>query len=134
MGSGEISIKFIEIFSCCDFFWHLGGIYLFIVFSLLFVDRSSFDFPSQLASQKPPKSTKIVKKSMPRCLPMLRSLFHRFLMDFCSNFGPPESKIINILLENKCFLGFRPFQLNLTTLRFRCPICLHFGAKLAPKN
>ena len=36
-------------------------------------------------------------------------------------------------MENKYFLGFRPFQLNLTTMRFRCPTCLHFGAKLAPK-
>ena len=31
------------------------------------------------------------------------------------------------------FLDVRPFQFNLTTMRFGCPTCLHFGAKLAPK-
>ena len=39
-----------------------------------------------------PKSTKIAQKSMPRCLPMLNSFFDRFLIDFCSQLGPPEPK------------------------------------------
>ena len=29
---------------------------------------------------------------MPRCLPILNSFFDRFLIDFCSQLGPPEPK------------------------------------------
>ena len=85
-GVGEISINFIEIFSCCDFFGILVA-FIFSSFFVAFFDRSWIDVPSQLASQNPLKSIKIVKKSMPRCLPMLRSLFHRFLIDFLQDNG-----------------------------------------------
>ena len=40
-----------------------------------------------------PKSTKIDQKSMPRCLPLLTSFFDRFLIDFCSQLGPPEPNL-----------------------------------------
>ena len=40
-----------------------------------------------------PKSTKIVQKSMPRCLPMLNSLFDQFLIDFGSQLGSPEPNL-----------------------------------------
>ena len=42
-------------------------------------------------------------------------------------------QLLKFYWKNRCFLGFRPFQLNLTTMRFRCPTSLHFGAKLGPK-
>ena len=37
-----------------------------------------------------PKSIKIHEKSMPRCLPIMTSFFDRFLIDFCSQLGPPN--------------------------------------------
>ena len=36
------------------------------------------------------KSTKIHKKSMPRCLPILTPFFDRFLIGFYFQLGPPE--------------------------------------------
>ena len=67
------------------------------------------------------KSIKIDQISMPRCLSMLRSLFHRCLIHVCSNFGPPKSQnILKSDWKNLFVFGVRPFHLNLTTMRFGC--------------
>ena len=90
-------------------------------FFVAFFDRSWLDFPSQLVSQNPQKSIKIVKKTMPRCLPMLRSLFHRFLMDLCSNFRPPESKNYENSIGRIVLVGFSPFSVKLNNNAFSMP-------------
>ena len=59
---------------------------------------------------------------------ILSSIFDWFLFQFARIL-----KLKEFDWKNKYLLGFRPFQLNLTTMRFRCPTSLHFGAKLAPK-
>ena len=67
---------------------YLDGLLFFITFSISFlIDVCPIFDPNLL-----PKSTKIAQKSMPRCLPMLNSFFDRFLIDFCSQLGPPEPK------------------------------------------
>ena len=60
--------------------------FLASVFQCLF--GSIFD--PNLAPTWPPKPTKIHEKSMPRCLPIMTSFFDRFLIDFCSQLGPPN--------------------------------------------
>ena len=61
---------------------------------------------------------------------VVSSIFDRCLLQFWTT---RIQKLLKFYWKNKYVLGFRPFQLNLTTMRFRCPTCLHFGAKLAPK-
>ena len=73
------------------------------VFNGLF-DRSWLDFPCQLGSTWPPKSTKIHEKSMPRGLPKLSSFFNGLLMDFWCQLQPPEpSKSLFSLGKTKFF-------------------------------
>ena len=43
-----------------------------------------------MAPTWPSKSTKIHEKSIPRCLPIMTSFCDRFLIDFCSQLGPPN--------------------------------------------
>ena len=45
-----------------------------------------------MAPTWPSKSTNINEKSMPRCLPIMISFFDRFLVDFCSQLGPPNQE------------------------------------------
>ena len=47
-------------------------------------------FDPNMAPTWPSKSTKIHEKSMPRCHPIMTSFFDRFLIDFCSQLGPPN--------------------------------------------
>ena len=78
-----------------------------------------------MAPTWPSKSTKIHEKSMPRCLPIMTSFFDRFLIDFCSQLGPPNP-------ENS-----RPHSCE-STIFLKSHFDVHmdfgfdFGANLAP--
>ena len=125
--------NFNNIFPCCDF---LGILVAFIFSSFFRCFFSSilvrFSFPTCLS-----KTTKIHQhrqnidaKMSSHVEVVVSSIFDKFLLQFWT------TRIQNLLKfhwKNIYFLGFRPFQLNLTTMRFRCPACLHFGAKLVPK-
>merc|ERR1712115_6054 len=88
---------FFFFFSVSPLFLSLSSVLACLCLSCLVLARVSL--PPWL-----PKSTKIDEKSMPRCLPMLTSFFDRFLIDFYSQLGPPESSKYRFFLrKNKVF-------------------------------
>jgi hypothetical protein len=94
-------------------------------------DRSWLDFPCQLGSTWPPKSTKIHEKSMPRGLPKLSSFFNGFLMDFWCQLQPPEpSKSLFFLRENEVFSKNHPSKLASIFDAIWVPTWLHFPFKI----
>ena len=96
-------------------------------------------FDPNLAPTWPPKSTKINEKSMPRCLPKMTSFFDRFLIDFCSQFGPPEpQKSLKFYCFFNVFLIFGVLNIRSILGSIWVPTWLHFGSpnprKSAPKS
>ena len=91
------------------FFLFFRYIFLFFLFSLLFTSFTGIGVGSSapallfrclfgpifarfLTPTCLPKSTKIAQKSMPRCLPMMRSFFDRCLIDFGTLLPSPEAQ------------------------------------------
>ena len=110
-----------------------------ICFSMPFwIDFVSI-FDPILAPTWPPKSTKIHEKSMPRCLPKMTSFFDRFLIDFWSQFGPPEpQKSLKFYWFFNVFLIFGVLNIRSILGSIWVPTWLHFctpnPSKPSPKS
>ena len=72
---------------------------------------------------------------MPRCLPFLASFFDQFLIDFCSQLRPPETKKTLIFhWFSWVFLKNRFSKLASILDRILEPTWLHFASKNPPKS
>ena len=113
-----------------SFLGHLDGIHVLSFFETL-LDRFLSLFLPSLAPFWFPNSKTIGEKSMPRCLPKLRSISYRFLIDFRSIFLLTSTcAILPILVFPKGKRGFlrkAVFDV-LSMLNFNLmPTCLHFA-------
>ena len=84
-----------------------------------------------------PNTSKIIPKSMPRCLPMLTSFFDRFLIDFNSQLRSSESqKSSPRCSESTIFqkIAFRNWHRFLIDFGANlAPFCLPKSSKILPK-
>ena len=91
-----------------------------IFFSLFFRCVFLIDFCSILGRFSLPtcfpKSTKIVQKSMPRCLPKLISSFYSFLFDFDSQLGRPNLVNSSPHYRESMIFPKSPFEVNIDFL------------------
>ena len=60
-----------------------------------------------------PKSNKIAQKSMPRCTPSWTPFVDRFLLDVCSQLGPPDPEKSSPRCSQSTILEKSPFQVNI---------------------
>ena len=110
-------------------FCHLGALLFSSLFRCLFGSIfGEFSIPTCL-----PKSTKIAQKSMPRCLPMLNSFFDRFLIDFCSQLGPPEPKKSSPRCRESTIFQKSFSQMASIFGRFGCQHSSILASKILPK-
>ena len=95
--------------SYCDFFAILVTFFFSSLFQCLFGSIfARFSTPTCL-----PKSTKIAQKSMPRCIPSWTPFLDRFLLDFCSQLGPPDPEKSSPRCSQSTILEKSPFQVNI---------------------
>ena len=77
-----------------------------------------------------PKSTKIIQKSMPRCIPSWVASFDRFLIDCCSQLPPPEpQKSLKLYGFYNVFKKVGLSSLTSLLHPILVPTCFHFGSQ-----